>query len=119
MHLNIHIKLFLKGKNGSLHTVKLKSIPRLLLQSNWQGLFSKFHAKLLKYAPYTFPHIIQHKHFSSDRHFERSKCRTKAKSDMKRKFWNIEMNGWISQKIHDDTLDLQKWFCLCDYSFNA
>lgn len=38
---------------------------------------------------------------------------------MKREFWTIEMNGWISQKIHDDTLDLQKWFCLCDYGFNA
>lgn len=38
---------------------------------------------------------------------------------MKRKFWTIEMNGWISQKIHDDTSDLQKWFCLCDYNFSA
>lgn len=61
--MTIHIKVVSEGEDIYPWIVKLKSIPWLLLQSNWQGLFSKFHAKLLKYAPYPFPHIIQYKHF--------------------------------------------------------
>lgn len=110
----------MEGKSFScLHIIELKSMPGLLLQSSRQGLFRKFHADLLKCSPYPFPRIIQYKHFSSDRHFERSKCRTKANDDKKHKLWTMEMNGWISQKMRGDTSVLHKRFCLCDYSLNA
>ncbi|MXQ83292.1 hypothetical protein E5288_WYG001476 [Bos mutus] len=121
----VYFKIVLVEKGWYFEAVvenshKLKSQgPQLVLErtfqnKNLQNDISNEHKTPLKDVK-----LVRMENRNQIRHFERSKCRTKAKSDMKRKFWTIEMNGWINQKIHNDTLDLQKWFCLCDYSFNA